>query len=253
MAFLTAALAFAVTMLILAMSTSVLVETIHRCIGLREKGFRLMIGHIYDRVIGPLVAGNGLDAAALKQTFVDLMTVNRAPAGAAGAPPQDTPGTKDLAANTEALDDKLLGRIWSGRRLDGLSAANFMSRLGGSDFGGAIDAAADAENVLVSDIAAKFEQFGAEASEFFERRARLLAVLVALGVAYLCYVNPFELISFYLDPANAKVTEQIANMAPEGMLNFEAAQKNVEAKKGDLKHEEDGLASAKPEDQADAS
>ena len=228
MAMLNAALAFAVTFLILSMSTSVLVETIHRCLGLREKGFRLMIGHFYDRVIGPLVESQGMNAKVLKETFVDAMTVNRAPAGVKGSVPEDALKTKDLSNNSPELDGKLLGRIWNGRRLDNLSTEDFVSRLGSGEFGGLIDELVKTESGLVNDIAAKFEEFGREATEFFGRRARLLSVLVAMAVAYLCYVNPFALASFYVNPTNATVTEQIANMAPDELKGFEAQTKALQ-------------------------
>ena len=66
MTWLNAALAFAITMLILSMVTSVFVETIHRFIGLREKGLKLLVGHVYDWVIAPYLDKQGLNSAALK-------------------------------------------------------------------------------------------------------------------------------------------------------------------------------------------
>ena len=53
MAWLNAALAFAITFLILSMVASVFVETLHRFLGMRERGLKLLVGQYYDRVLGP--------------------------------------------------------------------------------------------------------------------------------------------------------------------------------------------------------
>ena len=51
-----AALAFAVTMLVLSIVSSTLVETIHRIFGMREDGYRKMLGRLFDDVLKPHVA-----------------------------------------------------------------------------------------------------------------------------------------------------------------------------------------------------
>src|SRR5260221_13214626 len=84
MTWLTATLAFAVTMLVLSMVTSTFVETIHRLIGLREKGLRIMLDQFYDRVMGPYMEKAGANPDQMKGAFLDLMTLNRAPTGVAG-------------------------------------------------------------------------------------------------------------------------------------------------------------------------
>src|SRR5580765_6268763 len=84
MTWLNAAIAFAVTMLVLSMVTSTFVETIHRLIGLREKGLRIMLDQFYERVMGPYMAKAGADPVQMKDAFLDLMTLNRAPTGVAG-------------------------------------------------------------------------------------------------------------------------------------------------------------------------
>ena len=70
--------------------------------------------------------------------------------------------------------------------------------------------AADAVNVVLKDVAQKFEAFGKEASVYFEGRARLLSVVVAIALAFLAHVDAVDLFRTYLrDPnARAKVIEQ---------------------------------------------
>ena len=53
MHWLNAALAFAITMLILSMVVSTLVETLHRFLRLRADGLRIMLGKLFDDVVAP--------------------------------------------------------------------------------------------------------------------------------------------------------------------------------------------------------
>jgi hypothetical protein len=246
MTVLSAALAFAITMLILSMVTSVFVETIHRFIGLRERGLRLMVGHVFDRVIAPYVEKEGVDPVALKTEFQELMTVNRAPAGV--APVKRGADKPDLTSDAVKEDSGLLSRIWRGRRLTRLNAGQFMSRLGGSDFGDLVRQAIQSSGIAepeaaLKDIADKFDQFGREASVFFERRARLAAVLSAMAVSWLMYVHPYELFKTYMnEPEVAQAVIEMqddvlatykAQVAAASTVAAEAAAKAAEADKVD--------------------
>ena len=229
MAVLSAALAFAITMLILSMATTVMVETIHRFIGLRERGLHLMLGHLYDRVIAPYLVRQGLDEGELKKQFVDLMTVNRAPAGAAGLATNDEAKTKDLSNDDRKNEPWLLSKLWGGRRLSTLEGNAFMSRLGGSEFGAAIESAVDAAGLkdpaaVLNDIAVKFDQFGQEASEYFQRRARLMAVLVALVVAWFMHVHPLQLFDTYR--TQPLVAEAVIKLQDEALKKYEDLNKD---------------------------
>ncbi len=77
MTWLNAALAFAITFLILSIVASVFVETIHRFAGLREKRLKLLLGQYHDRVLAQFVKGTDADPAQFKKTFLDAMTFNR--------------------------------------------------------------------------------------------------------------------------------------------------------------------------------
>jgi tetratricopeptide (TPR) repeat protein len=228
MALLNAALAFAITMLILSMVTSVFVETLHRFVGLRERGLRLMLGHLFDRVIKPYAERQGLASVTDKRGFLDLMTVNRAPAGVAGKISEDAvTRTKDLSSDSIDIDAKLRSWWWAGRRLATLDLDEFMSRLGSSPYGEAIEKAMAAADLpdpddVLKDVAEKFDAFGREASIFFERRARLVSVLVALAVAWLMYVNPYELFSTYL--AKPEVTQKVIAMQEKVLQRYETQQ-----------------------------
>ena len=233
MAWISASLAFAITMLIVSMVASVLVETFHRLIGLREKGLHLMVGQFYDRVLGPYLEARGTKPEELKKAFLDLTTLNRAPSGVAplGVAPsgvvgkgekQDNQTWKVSETDEKSFDWGLLSWLWSGRRLSKLDVSQFMSRLGDSDVGDHINNAAEnsvAGDDLLHDIASKFDDFGREASVYFERRARLTSVLVGFGVAYFMYVHPYELFKTYM--TNPEVTQAVINMREKVLEEYE--------------------------------
>ncbi len=242
MAVLSAALAFAITMLILSMVASVFVETLHRFIGLRETGLRIMMGHVYDRVIAPYIDKQGGNAAGLRGHFTDLMTVNRAPAGQAKGSPNAV--AVNFASDEKSLDRGLLSWIWGGRRLARLGSGEFMSRLAGSEFGDHVSEAirsaglADPDQAL-KDIAARFDQMGRESSVFFERRARLVSILAAMVVAWLMYVHPYQLISTFM--SNPEVTEEVIKLQDKTLEQFSAEQE------AEIKRKQDAVNKANDE------
>jgi len=216
---LNAALAFAITMLILSLVTNVLVETIHRVIRMRQKGLRLMLGHLFDRVIAPLCPGANAEALDKNRSaFLDLMTINRSPTGTA------LKGEKSVADS----DAGFWLWPWDGRRLDNLGLDGFMSRLGGSDFSDDIRMAGAGSqaglNTVLSDIGQKFQEFGDEASQFFQRRARFLAVVVSMGAAWFLYVHPYEIFATFID--DSAVAQRVIDMqdqtTPDAMAKFAA-------------------------------
>lgn len=223
MAWISASLAFAITMLIVSMVASVFVETLHRIIGLREKGLHLMVGQFYDRVLGPYLEARGTKPEELKKAFLDLTTLNRAPSGVAGkGEKQDDQMWKVSETDEKSFDWGLLSWLWSGRRLSKLDVSQFMSRLGDSDVGDHISNTAEnsaAGDDVLKDIASKFDAFGREASIYFERRARLTSVLVGFVVAYFMYVHPYELFKTYM--TNPEVTQAVINMQDQVLGEYE--------------------------------
>lgn len=238
MLWLNAALAFAVTMLILSMVTNVFVETIHRFAGMREKGLALMLGHLFDRVLAqryPELGGGTatmteeqrLALATKRELFIDYMTVNRAPTGTA------LKGDVNRADFRGEKDEPWYLWPWRGRRLDRLEVNGFMARLGSSEFGDLVRAnAGEALTEVLKDLAQKFDDFGAEASEFFARRARLLAVAVSIVVAWFMYVQPYEIFRTFIDdPAKAAAVIDLQEGATkdlEAYLERKVAEAKVE-------------------------
>ncbi|HYI26747.1 MAG TPA: hypothetical protein VD863_02765 [Bradyrhizobium sp.] len=226
-----AALAFAITMLALSLVVSSFVEIIHRIFSMREAGLKYMLGQMFDQVLGKYLQPEQLlklvdtsklpDAAKanagellkiVRTGFVERMSANRAPMGVA---PKATP--TDPAEQVARNPKTFLG-LWNGRDLASMTPTEFMERLGSIDVGAEIKnaasdggkAAADVLDTALKDIAQKFEAFGKEAGTYFEGRARLLSVIVAIVLAFAAHVDAIDLFKTYLrDPnARAKVIEQ---------------------------------------------
>ena len=266
-----AALAFAITMLALSLVVSSFVEIIHRIFSMREAGLKYVLEQMFDQVIKKHLPDDKLLALvnrsrpensqitspieALKifrDSFVERMRANRAPMGVT---PKATPTDPALQVVT---NPKRAFGLWSGRDLAAMTPAEFMERLGSMDVGQAIvetraaargavqdagTAAADAVNVVLKDVAQKFEAFGREASVYFEGRARLLSVVVAIALAFLAHVDAVDLFRTYLrDPnARAKVIEQSEAVTARYKAAKEAADavkeivKDANAEKPDVK------------------
>ena len=219
-----AALAFAITMLVLSLICSSFVEIIHRIFSMREAGLKYVLEQMFDQVLAKYVTKFGIEKSGsqfvgksietLRDSFVTRMSANRAPMGVTPNP-TPTANKNPLTADTKPAWEISL---WSGRDLTSLSPAEFMERLGTIDIGETIKeanktlgtAAADAADAVLKDIAQKFEAFGKEASAYFEGRARLLSVIVAIVLAFAIRVDAIELFNTYLRDPNArnKVIEQ---------------------------------------------
>jgi hypothetical protein len=220
-----AALAFAITMLVLAMVVTTLVETLHRIFGLREKGLALLLGNFYDRILTSRSAGASIGADD-RRAFIDMMTINRGPVGRAPM----TALQRTLRVDARSEDRKFLNWIWSGRRLGALSLVTFMERLGSSEYGGRLvtqaSAAGDrAVEWMLKDVAQKFEAFGVEASEYFEGRARLLSVIVGFVLAFAINVNALALFETFM--RRPDVTQAVIDRGSEVTKKYEELQKQV--------------------------
>jgi hypothetical protein len=193
-----AALAFAITMLVLAMVVTTLVETLHRLLGLREKGLAILLGTFYDRILFSR-SGGVMRGADDRRAFIEMMTVNRGPVGR--APMLGL--ARSLHVDAKSEDKKFLNWIWGGRRLGSLGLMAFMERLGGSEYGAQLVTQASTAGDkgiewVLKDVAQKFDAFGVEASQYFESRARLLSVIVGFVLAFAINVNAIALFETFM-------------------------------------------------------
>jgi hypothetical protein len=248
-----AALAFAITMLILAMVVTTLVETLHRLFGLREKGLAILLGNFYDRILAAR-SGGVLRGAGDRLAFIEMMTINRGPVGKAPM----TALSRSLVVDASSEDRKFLNWIWSGRRLGSLTLTAFMERLGGSEYGAQLVTQASTAGEkgiewVLKDVAQKFDAFGAEASEYFESRARLLSVIVGFVLAFAINVNAIALFETFMKRPD--VTQSVIARGESATKSYENLQQQVNTLKAsatDATTEEARAAVQKAADEAAA-
>jgi hypothetical protein len=253
MQIISAALAFAITMLVLSMVVASLVETIHRLLGMRERGLYYLLGRFYDQVIG-LYEPNQPPRWESRTEFQDRMSELRAPVGLTASTGSarisyslidwgDQPAASGAtivqrAENFLAALWRGVSASWRGRGLANLTSIEFMTRLGAHRLSDPIVQAANPGggpppaplppevDIVLQDVAQKFELYSGEAAVSFERRARTLSIAVAVIVAFLLHVNAAEIFRTFLrDPA---VAAAVIAKQDEVMKAFEAGRKERE-------------------------
>jgi len=180
MPLLDALLAFALTMLALASVATLLVEIVHRIGQLRAKGLRRMLERIYDQELRPLLAAElaKLEGAAedVKQRFLREILENP-------------------LAESRSLQPAL-------RSLERMSTEEFLRRLGDTEAGALLRQRLGARAAEIGQaldrLARRFDHYGAVASDFFARRAKVLSVAAGIGLAFICNVDAVRILNGYL-------------------------------------------------------
>ena len=202
MQWLTAILAFATTMLVFSLIVSALVETIHRIFRSRSSGLSCLLEHFYDQVLKPQLEAAGVDLD--KSEFIKEITSVRAP---------------------------IAGIPWF-KRLTKLPTASFMERLGSTSFAEIQKDDVTNRDDLLKAIAQKYELFGVESTQHFESRARLWSVGVAMAVAWMFFVHPYDLMTTFMEKPD--VAAKVAATNDDTLQSYEKLVKRAE----DLKNEQ---------------
>jgi hypothetical protein len=230
MQWLTALLAFAVTMLIFAIIVSTLVEMVHRLFNLRAKGMQLMLENLYENVIGPHLSNKGD-----KTAFALSIMTNRASATDSGsaliAPMPKAEDTLPGAGGVWPWLKKLPGRFVNSisnafdfRLMTDVPVEVFTQKLANSTI---VDEAAKLTEPILKDIAQKYLAYGDEIGKYFERRAKMLSVFIAFVVAWTFYVQPYRLASSYV--RSPELAEKVAAMAKDVSEEYKKQVDNLEA------------------------
>lgn len=246
MQWITAMLAFAVTMLVFAMVTSALVECVHRVLAMRTAGLKLMLGNVFDHAIRKHLsgvaalpeAGNAADAkpaelnpvhnaAAARNAFVEHIIQNRAMQAVPAATPTGWVGgiTRFITRFIDRFSERFFG-------VTDVPVEIFTQKLAGPQFAWA---GGKPPATVITDIAQKYEAFGREATIYFESRARLLSVVLAIPVAWLFFVHPQKLAVVYTK--NPEVARAVADQATKISAEYEALRERVagDGKAADIK------------------
>ena len=199
MQWLTALLAFAVTMLIFAIVVSTFVEMIHRFVGLRAQGMRLMLENLYQHTISPRLTSGQKPTAA---EFASIIMENRAMSSEA-----NRAGRGRLS--------RLLHWLVDSSVMTDIPVEVFTQKLADNRI---VSAADNWTDEVIADIGQKFEAFGKEAGTYFERRARVFSIIVAFLVAWAFYVHPYNLAVTYIK--NPEVAQAVADKAAEAHAEY---------------------------------
>ncbi|TQV87074.1 hypothetical protein [Aliikangiella coralliicola] len=182
-----ASLAFAVTMMVFSTIVSVIIETAHRVLRLREKGLKRLMSHIYRDVIQPRLShrlnwGDGSTAR-----FQTGMT-----------------GARFLPVDEQATGLKkwVYNRV-NAKEIKSLTTLEFIERLAETPAGKELlnetrQRGRKYLETFLEDLASKYEDFGENAREYFARRARLFSVMTAILVAFVLNVNAIHLFQTFL-------------------------------------------------------
>jgi hypothetical protein len=170
MKWLQAALAFSLIMLVLATVVTLILETAYRALLTREKGFRIMMGRLFDEVLKPRTAHllRGVTLAQAREHFLNTVTRNQ--------------------AYGEEFN-RVRGFIQP-NQLASMTMMEFADRLADTAVGKAI-ARGGSEYVesAINDLAQKFERFGAASSQRFQDHARFWCVLTSILLAFVVNVD----------------------------------------------------------------
>lgn len=170
MKWLQAALAFSLIMLVLATVVTLILETAYRALLTREKGFRIMMGRLFDEVLKPRVAHllRGVTLAQAREHFLNTVTRNQA---------------------YDEEFNRVRGFIQP-NQLASMTMMEFADRLADTAVGKAI-ARGGSEYVdsAINDLAQKFERFGAASSQRFQDHARFWCVLTSILLAFAVNVD----------------------------------------------------------------
>jgi hypothetical protein len=175
MAWLTAALAFVVAMILFSTMVSAATESVHRVFHMRERGLRKSLERLFDDVVWPTL-GAGEAPAAARADFLDVLTRNR--------------------ARRRAGPARSLGHWFAPRSLSSLDTAEFVQRLAETGVGKAIAATGDAQvDAVVDHVVRQFERLGGDARAYFQERARAMSITVAVLVAFALNIDALRLFS----------------------------------------------------------
>lgn len=230
-------LAFAVTMMVFSTMVSVIVETGHRILRIREKGLQRLVAALYEDVIWPRLSNQLGQKKATVKDFVTGMTSTRF-----------LPVESDVAGLKSYFH-----KVVNAKDLKSLTTLEFIERLPETAAGRGLVAEARKRgrkylDTFLKDLASKYEDFGENATEYFARRARLVSVLVAIGLAFSLNINAIRLIETFLVNREARqamikqgetvaanlqkqetaLQQFIQNRSAEEKKNLEEIEKNIQ-------------------------
>lgn len=176
-------IAFALALAGFATICTVLIEILHRVLGMRADGMKKMLEGYFEDVIKPKLSDEQAKAARK-----DLMTKLL-----------DNPFLNQLG-NEKTWWGKLLnpfrGRLL---KLTSVSTEDFLRRLPDTDLFKQLKTHGPNEaQALVKHLADKYDQYGAGATDYFKRRAQLLSILMGILLALFANIHAVRLYDAFI-------------------------------------------------------
>ena len=218
MSWLTAALAFALSMLLFTTMISMIVESVHKIFGLRRKGLQLMIGRLYDEVLtehfamppktgtapAPSPTGTTARWTPVARWFA-LLGRKIKPAASPICSPHERDVFLQRMTETRAFPDGWFAWLIVSKHIPSLTAIEFAQRLADTPIGSELLRRAQAEREdLINGLVNRFDGYGAGVQRYFRQRAKVIAVVVSLLFAFVFNIDALALFgAFQRDPALA--------------------------------------------------
>ena len=211
-------IAFALAMAGLATLCTVLIEILHRAVGLRSDGLKKMLDAYFDDVIRPKLSGKAED---LREDLMDklsnsnlLAKIHPEPLGGHG----------------------LLGRalgLYRTRLLltRSLTPEEFLQRLPDTELFKQLKAdTAEKTQAQLEHLADKYDQYSAAASDYFKRRAQLLSLLMGIALALFGNIHALRIFdTFVKNPEVAQAMQAQAGAIKAGIDRLPQAAADVSA------------------------
>jgi len=236
MNWLTAALAFAIAMLLFTSMVSAIVESVQRFFGLRRRGLQWMLRAMYEEVatLRPdLVSQLGQAEQALNTPVQDLgpikslwqrlqETLGAAPAGQAASQFLEV-----MTSNLRAEEFRgWLPHFLRPQHVQSLTPVEFAQRLARTDIGAILTQKAETEwQTLLNGVLERFDFYGQAAAETFRQRAKAMSVIVSFIFAFALNVNAVAL--FYAFANRPQLADAMLAQQQEIQRHYEEAQKRA--------------------------
>ena len=233
MNWLTAALAFAITMLLLTSMVSAIVESVQRVFGLRRRGLQWMLRAMYEEVgrLRPdLVSQLGRAAQALTVPVQASGVIQKAAAwlrglGAAPLAPATARFLETMSSNAQA--DQFRGwlpHFLRPQHVQSLTPVEFAQRLARTDLGAMLAKKAEAEwQTLLNGVLERFDFYGQAAGETFRQRAKVISLAVSFVSAFVLNVNAVALFSAFAN--RPQLSEAVVLLQDQAQQSYVDAQK----------------------------
>ncbi len=219
-------LAFAVTMMVFSTMVSVIIETGHRILRMREKGLQRIMGTLYEDIIWPRLSNQLNEKKASAEDFIKRMTCTR---------------FLPIDKNVTGVKSYIC-KIVNAKELKSLTTLEFIERLPETAAGRVLVTEAQKRGrkyieTFLKDLVSKYEDFGESATEYFARRARLMSVIVAICLAFALNINAIHLFKSFLVNKEARQAMIKQGDAVASSLNEQEAalQQLIETRAGDEK------------------